>query len=99
MSEEIEMSEVLIKNKNSDMYGMYIRKANYTGVIGWEVDLDYLIEYADTEKEKKFYQSMKGKDIYEVEYRYKGDVYDSGGSYWFENKKLRDKFYNEEIAE
>jgi len=42
---------------------------------------------------------MKGKDIYEVEYRYKGDVYDSGGSYWFENKKLRDKFYNEEIAE
>ena len=47
---------------------------------------------------------MKGKDIYEVCYWRIGldrdgeEDLDYDGSYWFENKKLRDEFYSEEVA-
>ena len=42
-------------------------------------------------------EGMQGKDIYEIAYRPPHDAYPSAGSWWFENKQERDKYWNEEI--
>jgi hypothetical protein len=92
-----DMKKILSKMTGEQIF---IGKAKNTG----DVYLEDLIEYEQSEKKRKFYQSMKGKDIYEVCYwridldRDGEEDLDYDGSYWFENKKLRDEFYSEEVA-
>ena len=81
--------EIFLKN-HDDISDVYMMKAENTG----DVDLDYLLEYKGITK--KLYNEMQGKDVYEIVYRYVDDAYPSAGSWWFENKQERDKFWNEE---
>jgi hypothetical protein len=84
------MAEVLLKNyEGSDT--VYMQKAKNTG----DVDLDYLLECKEISKTK--YEKMKNKDIYEVQFRYADDFYPSAGSWWFESKVERNKFWDSEI--
>jgi hypothetical protein len=81
--------EIFLKNEDG-ISNVYMKKAKNTG----NVDLDYLLECKAITK--KLYKQMQGKDIYEIVYRDPHDAYPSAGSYWFQNKQERDKFWNEE---
>ena len=82
--------EVFLKN-HEGISNVFMKKFKNTG----DVDLDYLLETKSITK--KLYKKMQGKDIYEIGYRYPHDSYFSAGSWWFENKKERDKFWHEEL--
>ena len=86
------MSEVFLKNLDG-ISDAYMMKTKNTG----DVDLDYLLKCKGITK--KIYNEMQGKDIYEIVYRYVDDYYPSAGSWWFENKQERDKYWNKEIKE
>ena len=77
------ITKIIIENGNE----VKVDKAKNTGF----VDLEYLISSAKTYSEKKLYEKMKGKDIYEIVYTDKDDCFGSAGSYWFETKEERDK--------
>jgi len=82
--------EVFLKNKEG-ISNVFMKKFKNTG----DVDLDYLLETKCITK--KLYKKMQGKDIYEIAYRDPHDAYPSAGSWWFESKKERDEFWNEEL--
>ena len=84
--------EVILKNHEGSG-DVYMMKNKNSG----DVDLDYLLETKGITKD--LYKKMQGKDIYEIAYRYPGDCYASAGSWWFENKKERDKCWHEELME
>jgi len=86
------MSEVFLKN-HEGISNVFMKKFKNTG----DVDLDYLLETKSITK--KLYKKMQGKDIYEIAYRPPHDSYPSAGSWWFENKQERDKYWNKEIKE
>ena len=85
------MTKEVFLEKHEGINDVYMMKAKNTN----DVDLDYLLEFKCITK--KLYNEMQDKDIYEIVYRYADDVYPSAGSWWFENKKERDKFRHEEL--
>ena len=84
------IEEVFLKNFDG-ISNVYMTKAKNTG----DVDLDYLFECKAITK--KLYSHMKGKDIYEIVYRYVDDLYPSASGWWFKNKQERDEYWSEEI--
>ena len=85
------MTKEVFLEKHEGINDVYMMKSKNTN----DVDLDYLLEFKCITK--KLYNEMQDKDIYEIVYRYADDVYPSAGSWWFENKKERDKFWHEEL--
>ena len=69
--------------------------------VNWlDVDFEYLFQIKDISKD--FYNKMKNKkNIYEVSYfnlDNNGNK-DWEGGYWFENKRLRDDYFNKEVEQ